>query len=347
MPSRPDINPESWARIRSQIKSGGFQRQPIPGINPESWRAWASRWRKQYSLEELRQIYASPRTDLIEPAASHLAAVLRASTIAPTRFQTGFRPEQRLYKGSWYYQGQEDPICVPTCLMAAYRCLGLTPNFYILQQWYNHALGANARASLGTDLASVQTQMRRSAYRLQNYDRLTLELPPETARLHHAPIPYLMSSSWAEFLRLILRDPQADLDCFSRRVLADNARSLKQTLDSGQLFLACVGNETYYQSDNPGGHALLVVGYTVFGEGAMDLQTVDPSVGIVPVSLEHFTASLLDGPAEPHLEARIVRVLKAQRRSNLVRSRFNGGQLVAKRLSLRLELIQRARKKLH
>ena len=216
-----------------------------------------------------------------------------------TRVSIALPECESLYGGSWYRQGPDE--CVTWSVINAMHALSVEPNpSYLLElltltcsNKKTKQPGLNPQTAkelleikykneqIEINLAPAESQLKATA----NFD-LIAGFPVCTPRFLDLPYdsPDLIRAA---------ENKEAELKQISELITA-NANNIKNLITANRKLVILVSNQEYnsYRPAKDCSHAICITGYRIDKNGFMDLQIIDPEVGIIWASLEHISSCL-------------------------------------------------------
>lgn len=78
-----------------------------------------------------------------------------------------------------------------------------------------------------------------------------------------------------------------------REDIIHNANVIKKILDEGAKIVSSVTVKRYSNDTQNGLHAICIAGYKINERGFMDVQIIDPQIGVQWISLEHLSSCIV------------------------------------------------------
>lgn len=196
----------------------------------------------------------------------HLA-ILTDAMVSSERVSTQLPLSSSVYFGRWNSQANQQ-TCTVWSYVNALRVIDEVPNFSLLSNLLNYSNGHNEEGTKGVPTAKL----------LEFIDSGNTTLKPKITQAS---------------LEKVTTDDKAE-------IVKSKAEIIKNSLDSGQAILARVDLKIFQSKHSKTRriipHAVCVSGYSIEEKfSAMNVQLIDPLIGVVWTSLEHFSNSSISG----------------------------------------------------
>ncbi len=244
-----------------------------------------------YSSEKARLLlehpYDSDKVIMNPNEGAFFAATLTASN----RISVSKEPESQYYHNSWYFQGSE-ATCAPWAVVNAIHALGvsLDPNF--VANILNHKLlQVGLAGGFSPEVAKKYLADSKMSVEIAKLSDPTLNLIEIPEELQVSKIPKVVRDFFDPSLRF-----KRETYSQSLSKLRQNAGIIEKTIDSQKMLMITVDFERYADiPEETGFHTIVLSGFRVNENLSMDVQVIDSDRGLVWMSLEHFSQSLV-GP---------------------------------------------------
>lgn len=197
------------------------------------------------------------------------------------RQPVGLPESTSVYRGGWYWQGFGD-TCVPWSIINGLNTVGMSIDPYCIlglvreaEAWQGRGLSFEEAAGVIKKF-NIPCWIERSSFGQINNN-------------------YCLPDEWFLSVAQIQPPSRVRNSRSSRETLEANSRLIKGSIDSRKPLLVMVeypfwtrGMDYLFAMK----HGICISGYRIYPDGIMNVQVIDPYLGVLQTSLEHLSSSV-------------------------------------------------------